>query len=159
MVVVNYNRTASSFLFYIDIDSSFPADKLVWRLSRKLDKFIDESITKVFLTCICIYPDNKNRDINYSGNKHMKVKPLHWKIIIILVLNSCCELHRGSACFLLMLGHLLFHSFCTWHGGSIGVPYAVRLFSLILNFRLTHHRSPPRGAPSIPEQEKGRGDG
>ena len=31
------------------------------------------------------------------------------------------------------------------------------LFILILNFRLTHHSSPPRGALSIPEQERGGG--
>ena len=29
------------------------------------------------------------------------------------------------------------------------------LFILILNFRLTHHSSPPGGAPSAPEEERG----
>jgi hypothetical protein len=38
------------------------------------------------------------------------------------------------------------------------VPFTLfYLFILILNFRLTHHSSPPRGALSIPEQEKGGG--
>ncbi len=35
------------------------------------------------------------------------------------------------------------------------VAHTFFLFILILNFRLTHHSSPPRGALSIPEQERG----